>query len=213
VTYRLRYPDAAEAAEIETELLNEARSHGGQDENYRRQFRQTVIEYQTAKGLAADGIFGKNTARALSQEWTLLEVEALTSEILYPPVPRHAFFVVDFQTVERNPERFYRGFESLGEVMRHDLPEGSLKEAAKLGTKFVVFVYFFDRVDPTLPISLTFSDVPKRRTETMSSVYYADPQTWPVFVENINIEGKLGFSRLYANLFIGDQYVSSHRLN
>ena len=45
----------------------------------------------------------------------------------------------------------------------------------------------------------------------MTPTYYAAPGRWPVLVETISVDQRLG-SRLYVNLFIDKNYVSSLRL-
>lgn len=212
ITYKLREPEEKEVAALEDFLVVGGRAAKGLDEQFQNDFKNAVIEYQKAEGLNPDGIVGMKTAESLAQETMMLEIQELTSHIFYPQVPRHAFFLLDLETAGKNPDRFYKGFESLEEVMNNDITREEFKKLAKPEKEFVLFVYFFDRVDPTLPVNISISSVRKRRSRPMSSTHYAVPEKWPVIVESFSIEGDLGLSRLYANLFIGKKYISSHQL-
>jgi len=184
------------------------------DEEFQNAFKEAVIEYQKTKGLIIDGILGLETAGSLSQEMMILDVQELTSHVFYPPVSRHAFFFLDYETVEKEPDRFYKGFESLEEVMNHALTIDDVKRLTQGETskRFVLFVYFLDRLNPNWPINVCLASRPKRKTEFMNPTSYAVPERWPVLVETICIEKHSRFPRLYANLFINKEYVSSFRL-
>ena len=211
VAYRLREANVAEIADIKRSYLEKAQAQESLDEELRKEFREAVLAYQQAVGLEADGVLGPKTAESIVQDTSILDIQELSSHVLYPEEPRHVFYVLDCETVEKEPEVFYRGFESLAKVREHALTVDAFKGVAEPGKRFILFVYFFDRVDPNDPIHLGLSSVAKRKTEMTTPTYHAAPGRWPVLVETISVDQRLG-SRLYVNLFIDKNYVSSLRL-
>lgn len=214
IAYRLRDADEEEVTAIEKSFTEGGRAVKDLDEKQRADFEEAVTEYQRARGLNPDGMLGPKTAKSLASGASILDVQELTSHVLYPKKPRHLFYILDFETVEKEPEKFYKGFESLAEVMKNALTIDDLRFLRKGQPKkeFVLFVYFFDRVNPNLPINVCLSSRAKRETEFMSPTCYAVPEKWPVLVETISMEKQSAFLRLYANLFINKKYVSSFRL-
>ena len=212
VVFRLRDASEPEKEASTQRFMTHAKNARAADEASRKDFEAAVIEYQQSRGLTPDGILGPDTAASLTEDMWVLEVQELTSHVLYPEKPRHAFYVIDCETVEKDPEKFYGGFESIEHVMEHTLTPEAFKELAQAGKQFVLFVYFFDRVDPNRAIQLGLSSIAKRKTKLMSPTYYADPEKWPVLVETISIDRRLGSGRLYANLFLDKKYLSSFKL-
>jgi hypothetical protein len=212
VVFRLRDANAKESEASAQSFISHAKAMKAADEASRKDFEEAVIEYQQSRGLTPDGILGPNTAASLTEDMWMLEIDKITSHVLYPEEPRHTFYVLDCETVEKDPDKFYGGFESLGAVMANTLTPETLGDLAQPGKQFVLFVYFFDRVDPNRAINLGLSSTAKRKTRRMSPTYYADPEKWPVLVETISIDRRLGHSRLYANLFLDRKYFSNHRL-
>jgi hypothetical protein len=110
--------------------------------------------------------------------------------------------VLPFETVTQDPNAFNFGFESLAAVEKHAIPLDKFMEIAKPKQKFVLFVFFFDRVDPRNALQIGFSDTAKRRTEPLGQKRYAESGEWPVFVEVFSIDENLtSDSSLYVNLF------------
>jgi hypothetical protein len=214
IVYRLREAGGAEVASIEESFLQGARAVKDLDEAQRADFERAIIEYQRAKGLNADGVLGPQTAESLAAGESILDVKELTSHVLYPRKPRHCFYILDFETVEKEPEKYYKGFESLEEVMSQALTTDDVKGLTQEDSKkkFVLFVYFFDRVNPNWAINVGLSTRAKRKTEFMSPTCYAEPGKWPVLVETMCIEKQSRYSKLYANLFINKEYVSNFKL-
>jgi len=212
VVFRLRDASEDEMQASAQGFISHAKAMKAADEASWQDFRETVIDYQRSRGLASDGILGPDTAASLTEDMWVLDVQEITSHVLYPEEPRHTFHVLDCETVEKDPDKFYGGFESLEHVMDHALTPEAFKELAQPGKQFVLFVYFFDRVDPNRAINVGLSSIAKRKTKLMSPTYYAGPKKWPVLVETISIDRRLGHSRLYANLFLDKKHLSSLRL-
>ena len=212
VVFRLRDANEAEKEASTRSFISHAKTAKDADEASRKDFEAAVIEYQQSRGLTPDGILGPDTAASLTGDMWVLDVEELTSHVVYPEKPRHAFYVLDCETVEKDPDKFYGGFESVEHVMEHALPPEAFKELAQPGKQFVLFVYFFDRVDPNRAIQLGLSSIARRKTELLSPTYHTEPEKWPVLVETISIDRRLAYGRLYANLFLDKKYLSSFKL-
>jgi len=212
VVFRLRDADEDEVEASTQSFISHAKAMKAADEASRKDFEAAVIEYQQSTGLTPDGIVGEKTAVSLTEDMWVLDVQELTSHVLYPEQPRHTFYVLDCETVEKAPDKFYGGFESLEHVMEHALTPETFKELAQPDKQFILFIYFFDRVDPNSALNIGLSGIAKRKTKLMSPTYYPDPEKWPVLVETISIDRRLGSGRLYANLFLDKKCLSSLKL-
>ena len=210
IVYEVTYPDEREAAEYEELIIKYSEAIKGMDEALRNEIEKAVVDYQKASGLKADGIIGKRTAVSLSRKTPISHVQELSSEVFYPPEPRHRFFILPFETVAKDLNNFNKGFESLVAVEKNAIPLDKFKEVAKPQKKFVLFVFFFDRVDPTSAIQVGFSDTAKRRSEPLGQKRYAVPGEWPVLIEPFSIDKELpSGSALYVNLFQTDESKTS----
>lgn len=210
IVYNVTYPDEREALEYEELIIKYSEAIKGMDEELQSELEKAVVAYQKASGLKADGIIGKATAASLSRRTPIAHVRELSSEVFYPPEPRHRFYILPFETVAKDLNSFNRGFESLAAVEKNAIPLDTFKEVAKPQKKFVLFIFFFDRVDPTNTIQIGFSDTAKRRSEPLGQKRYAVPGEWPVLVEPFSIDRELPLgSALYVNLFQTDELKSS----
>ena len=178
-------------------------------------FKKFLKEYQRECGLTPDGIFGPKTAACLGRETSVVDIHGLTSKIVYPATPRHAAYVVPLAVVDKAPQAFYKGFDSLETVKQHAVEPKTFGDMAAQGTRFVAFVYFFDRVDPHRPLCLRIGDYQKKSSGTAGQQWHAAPGKWPVVVETFTID-KASKGSLYLNIFIKDgrsnRCISSHRL-
>ncbi len=217
IAYQIRSPNPEEASAIAQKI--------GTYINRRNMNRLSPIEKAAFSGflkeiqrdcsLTPDGIFGPKTAGCMGRESTVIDVHSLTSEIVYPSTPRHAAYVVPKIVVDKSPDQFYNGFESLETVKQHAVDPKTFARLAAEGTGFVAFVYFFDRVDPHKPICLRIGSYQKKSSGTAGQQWHAAPGKWPVVVETFTID-KASTGALYLNTFIKDgrtrRCISSHRL-
>ena len=161
-------------------------------------------------GLKPDGIFGRNTAKSLSTKIPIIDVQEISSEVVYPAKPRNAVYVVPSATVRKSTDKFYKGFESLETVRQHALSPEEFCKLTKKGAEFVIFVYFFDRIDPIKPVMIRISEFERKATGTTGQKWYAAPGKWPVVVETFCFEKvpTSSSSHLYVNVFIQKKYLS-----
>jgi len=143
-----------------------------------------------------------NEAINLAHEIPVLHVTEMSSQIIYPAHPRHLLFVLPFETFARDPNAFSGGFDSLAAVENHSIPLDKFMEMAKLQQKFVIFVFFLDRLDPRDAVQIRFSDAAKRRSEPLGEKRYAISGDWPVLIELFSIDEEVSSEcSLYVNIF------------
>jgi Putative peptidoglycan binding domain len=201
IVYKLRPPTRQEVNASKASYLEFSRAMKGMDKESRDNHKKAIAAYQKSKGLTADGILGPKTVESILMEVPIIDVQQMSSRIVYPKRPRHDFYVLPFDTVAQDPDRFNKGFESLEAVKKNSLSRDQFKEVAEPGNKFVLFVYFVDRCDPDASMQVGFSNTPKRPIQPMSPKRYAVPGKWPVLIESFEIDKKLENYLLYANLF------------
>ena len=212
IVYRLREPNEQEVSALAESMLETSTALDKMDETSRAHFKKALVEYQHINGLSPDGILGRQTAESLCQKAPILEVREMASQIVYPEIPRNAVYVVPYEAVEQSPAMFNKGFQSLDAVKKHAMTPEQFNKLDRTKQRFVVFVYFLDRVDPTLPLRLGLADTEKRWSERMSPTLYAAPGEWPVIIQTFCIDESIGSSRLYANLFVKYKCIGSHRI-
>jgi hypothetical protein len=202
IAFKLRDPTPEEAARIEDDLYIFASKTLFKQLSKKEEaaFVKAIRKYQQDNGLKVDGVYGKDTAHSMAKQAPIVDILEITSEIVYPLEPRHATYIVPFTTVEKNPDQFYNGFDSLEAVKDNSIGLKEFPSMAKKGTQFTVFVYFFDRVDPYSPLSVRLSTSKLKATGSAGQKWYADPVKWPVLVETftLNKDPKM----LSGNLFI-----------
>jgi len=201
IVYKLRPPTRQEVNASKASYLEFSRAMKGMDKESRDNHKKAIAAYQKSKGLTADGILGPKTVESILMEVPIIDVQQMSSRIVYPKRPRHDFYVLPFDTAAQDPNRFNKGFESLDAVKKHALSIDKFKELAEPEKKFVLFIYFVDRCDPDAAMQVGFSTTAKRPVQPMSSKRYAVPGKWPVLIESFVIDKKLENYRLYANLF------------
>jgi hypothetical protein len=102
------------------------------------------------------------------------------------------------------------------EVGKLGLSPAKFSQTARKSQQYVLFIYFFDRIDPETACSVGFSNTAKRwDSGSMSDKYYAAPGSWPVIAEKVSIEDKLA-SNLYLNVFFKKSLmyhcIASHKM-
>jgi hypothetical protein len=212
IVYRTENPDKKEAAGIEKWIL---RNEEGMFKK-NREYKKMLTGFQREKGLQPDGIFGKGSARELSKEFSMIHIQKLESVTFYPEEPNHFIYLVPFKTVTQNPGKFSHGFDSLSNVAKYGITTDKFEEHAKPGEKFVLFVYFTDRIKPVAPIQVGFSKSGQGWSKRMSPKYYAVPGTWPVIAQTFCIDESLDTSEVYVNIFMKGKYtykcIGNHRI-
>jgi len=180
----------------------------------REEIKKVIAEYQRASGLSADGIPGRKTAESLAREIPILDISEISSTVLYPQKPMAELYVIPYETVEKNVSKFNKGFDSLDAVKKHALTAEQFGALAEPQQRFVLFVYFFDRVDPELPVRIALAPNEMRWSDKhITPIRYASRGVWPVMIETMCIDKSFGSARLYANLFMKFNCIGSFRIN
>ncbi|MBC2712509.1 MAG: peptidoglycan-binding protein [Desulfosarcina sp.] len=220
IAFKVRDPNPEEASKIANDI------HKGLSKAKLKQlskaekaaFKEGIKAYQQDNGLKPDGIFGENTAEYMGKQATVIDVQEITSRIVYPSTPRHAAYIIPLAVVEQNPDQFYNGFDSLEMVKQNSIGPESFAGLAKKGACFVAFVYFFDRVDPQRPLSIRLSKYKQKAKGSVGQKWHAAPGKWPVVVETFTLDKVPGASlkNLFLNVFIEDgkssRCISSHQI-
>jgi len=80
--------------------------------------------------------------------------------------------------------------------------------------RFALFVYFFDRVNPELPVRIALAPNEMRWSDEYTTpIRYARRGVWPVMIETMCIDKSFSSERLYANLFMKFKCIGSFRIN
>jgi hypothetical protein len=220
ITFLVRDPNAEEAAIIAGNILkNLSATHLNQlSASERAAFNDGLKAFQQSCGLNPDGIVGQNTAGCMGRQSSVIDIQALTSRSVYPSTPRHAVYIVPMSVIERNPGRFYNGFDSLASVKQGAVNTEDSAGPAPQESVFVAFVYFFDRVDPQNPISLRLCNSLNNAMGPEGQLWHAAPGKWPVVVETFKLDKiSIGSGQtLYLRVFIKDgmtkRCISSNRI-
>lgn len=212
IVFRVVDTGEKEVKKIQTMVSKGSKIHKKMPPELRKDFKKAVAEYQRAMGLVPDGIMGNKTSKVIAHSIPVFEIQEITSRIFYPPEPRNSLYVVPAEVVDRNPGKFCRGFDSIQEVKRSAATVERFAEMDKPGQKFVLFVYFFDRINPGDAIRIALSPSERQWSRYITPKMYADPKKWPVLMETFTIEGELGDNLLYANVFKETTCIGSYRL-
>jgi hypothetical protein len=203
VIYSTRKPDKKEQAAIRQWTLKTGKEFFKKSADARKDLTQL----QKEKGLVADGAFGKKSAAAISEEISMVEIQKIESSIFHPETPSHMMFILPYDVVSKNIDKFNKGFASLIETGKQGLTVEQFAARAKAGDKFVVFVYFFDRIDPKAGIKIGFSASDQPWSSVQSEAYYATPGTWLVVSETFSVDDTLDANGLAANVLIKSGFV------
>ncbi|MEE4601710.1 MAG: hypothetical protein V2J65_10565 [Desulfobacteraceae bacterium] len=217
IAYQVRAANPEEAATIAGEIVKyiNRRNINRLSKSEKAAFTDFLKALQQECGLTPDGIFGRKTAGCMSRDSSVIDIHQLTSKIVYPETPRHAAYIVPKAVIDKDPQAYYKGFDSLETVKQHAVDPKTFGDMAAQGNRFVAFVYFFDRVDPHRPFCLRIGSYQKKSSGTAGQQWHAAPGKWPVVVETFTID-KASNGSLYLNVFIKDgpsnRCISSHRL-
>ena len=169
--------------------------------------RKDLAGLQKEKGLVSDGIFGKNSALMISKEIPMVEIQKIESSIFHPETPLYLMFVLPYDVVSKNVDEFNGGFASLLETGKRGLTVEQFAASAKTGDKFVVFVYFLDRIDPKTALKIGFSGSDQPWSSVQSEASYATPGTWPVISETFSVDDTLETNGLAVNILMKNSFI------
>ena len=138
-----------------------------------------------------------------------ITISELNSFTIYPQNPAHLVYIVPSQIVRSNPDKFAKGFDSLAAVVKNAIPSKKLRLRGD-GEQFVLFVYFFDKVNPQYPIQLNFSGHLGKITQHTTTRRYARPGMWPVIVEGLKINNIQRSSFFFTNVRVNQRCIASY---
>jgi hypothetical protein len=169
--------------------------------------KNDLAQFQKEKGLVPDGMFGKNSAVAISNEISMVEIHKIESSIFHPETPSYLMFILPHDVVSKNVDKFNGGIASLIEVGKHGLTVEHFAASAKPGDKYVIFVYFFDHIDPKTGMKIGFSASDQPWSPVTSQVSYAIPGSWPVISETFCVEDTLETNGLAVNIMMKSGFI------
>jgi len=214
LVFSVRQPSEEEVVEMTKTILDNLKGLKPKNKKARVEIKKIIAEYQRASGLTADGIPGRKTAESLAREIPILDISEISSTVLYPQKPMAELYVIPYETIEKNVSQFNKGFDSLDAVKKHALTPEKFGALAEPQQRFVLFVYFFDRVNPELPVRIALVPNEMRWSdEHTTPIRYASRGVWPVMIETMCIDKSFGSERLYANLFMKYTCIGSFRIN
>jgi hypothetical protein len=214
IVFSVRNANEKEVAEMTKTILDSLNDLKPKNKKAREEIKKVIAEYQRASGLTADGIPGRKTAETLAREIPILDISEISSTVLYPQKPMAELYVIPYETVDKNVAKFNKGFASLGAVRKHALTPDKFGALAKPQQRFVLFVYFFDRVNPELPVRIALAPNEQRwSNKYITPIRYASRDVWPVMIETMCIDESFGTQRMFANLFMKFNCIGSFRLN
>ncbi len=214
VVYEEQKPNASQADSIKSWLLKQKKALFLKTDDA---FQKDLVNFQKANGLKPDGKFGPKTAKALVQDIPMINVQSLENHIVYPEIPNHVLFLLPYDLAKKEKERFKR-FGSWLDAGRLGISKEEFKKASTNGDKFVLFIYFFDRVNPDFGISIGLSTRPKQRgVVSDSEPYHTKPGDWPFITKVFSLDSQTLPDKLYVNIFLEKSVVSrpcigSHKL-
>jgi hypothetical protein len=213
LVFSVRAPNEEEVAEMTNSILDSFRDLNTKSKKVREEVKQVFAEYQRASGLAIDGILGRETAESLAREMPILDISEISSTVLYPQKPTAELYVIPYETVDKNVSLFNKGFESLDAVKKHAITGDEFAALATPQQRFVLFLYFFDRVNPELPVRISIAPAERRWSNTfITPIRYVRRGVWPVMIETLCIDERFGSERIYANIYMKYKCIGSFRI-
>lgn len=213
LAYSVRTPNEEEVAEMINSILDSFRGLKPKSKKVRQEVRQVFAEYQRASGLAVHGYLGRETAESLARGMPILDISEISSTVLYPQKPTAELYVIPYETVDRNVSLFNKGFESLDAVRKHAITCDQFGALAKPQQRFVLFLYFFDRVNPEIPIRISIAPYERRwSNKFITPIRYARRGVWPVMIETMCIDESFSSERIYANIYMKYKCIGSFRI-
>ena len=215
IDYKAQAPNGGQIQALKAWLLKQNESTVAKTDD---DTRSDLINFQKEYGLDPDGQFGSKSAETLAQNMSMIYVETLENFIFYPKIPNHMVFILPYDVFKKDEIELSQGFQSLLAVGKLGLTSDKFKNVAKRGEKYILLVYFFDRINPTFAINVGFSTAKKQWDSSSSSLqkYFAKAGSWPVIVEEFTITDKLS-DQLFVNIFLKEdrfkfKCVGSHKL-
>ncbi len=203
VIYSTRKPNAKELGAIRQWTLKTGKDFFRKSGDAKKDLAQ----FQQEKGLVADGVFGGNSAKAIAEEISMVEIQKIESSVFHPEVPSYMMFILPYDLVSNNVKKFNGGFASLLETGKQGLTVEEFAARAKPGDKFVVFVYFFDHIDPNTALKIGFSTAEQLWSSVTSPESYAAPGTWPVIAETFCVDDSLETNGLVVNVLMKNGFI------
>jgi hypothetical protein len=102
LVFRSSKPNRAEAAAIKKWIIKNESGMFKKDKEYKK----ILTGFQRQQGLTPDGVFGDVSARALTQGLSMIHIKVLESMIYYPEKPGSGIYIVPYETVSKNPEKY-----------------------------------------------------------------------------------------------------------
>ena len=219
IIYTMAEPSKKEKSAMAKDIMQSAKlTRQIKNAGLKQEITESVKEYQKANGLSADGAIGKNTIKSMLKDTDVVDVKQLEILPIYPENPRFEAHILWADiVVAANPGKFYKGFKSINNVRKKALSLEDLKKKSEASNDFVLFVYFFDRVNPKSQMSCGLSTTKKGASKIKSSYFYTDPHGWPVLVESIKIDSAIKSDKLYVNIYrnkkpMGDMTLGSYEI-
>lgn len=213
LVFSIRTPSEKEVAEMKNTILDSLKGLKPKNKKAQEEIKQVIAEYQSARGLTADGVPGRKTAESLARDMPILDISEISSTVLYPQSPMAELYVIPYETVDKDVSVFNKGFDSLDAVRKHALTPDQFGALAKPQQRFVLFLYFFDRVNPKLPVRISLAPNERRwSNEFITPIRYASRDVWPVMIETLCIDESFGSERIYANIYMKYKCIKSFRI-
>ena len=212
IAYRTRPLNPRDIKAIKETLKGLGYYPGQIDQNWDQSLSEAIASFQRAKGISPTGGLDALTLKALDRiSPPIIEITDLSVIPLYPRSPTHLLYIVPESVVKKHPERFKGGFKSLKEVIKHAIPAKDLTIQGG-NQKYVVFVFFLDRVNPTYPIRVNFSGYAGEWSDFFSDKFFADPKGWPVVVQTLTVREVMVSSSLWMNVWVNRKCIASYKL-
>lgn len=202
IIYTMAEPSKKEKSAMAKDIMQSAKlTRQIKNAGLKKDIKEFVKEYQKARGLSADGAIGKNTIKTMLKDTDVVDVKQLEILPIYPEKPRFEAYILWADVMAKAPEKFSQGFKSINNVRGKSLSLEDLKNMSDVGKDFVLFVYFFDRVNPKYQINCGLAATERGTSKIKSSYFYTDPHAWSVLVESIKIDSALKSDKLYVNIY------------
>lgn len=205
IVYKTSKPDAVQVKNIKTWILEQNRISKTKASD---STKNILMDFQKEKGLNPDGQLDEMTANALAQDFSMININSLESSMFYPETPNHMVFLLPYETFKNESSKLSKGFKSWAEISKLGITKEKFKKTAKKGQQYILFVYFFDRVDPAYGINVAFATNKNARSGTdAGKPFQAKPGVWPIVTKVFTID-KVP-DKLYVNIFLQKSVLSS----
>ncbi len=204
--------DSAQRSRIKKALLDASKGMRDCPPEIEERCAGHVLACQKDLGLAPDGRLTDKTAEDIAGDLPVLEIQEITSGVLYPEKPRHVVFILPKKTVAANGKALLRGIDSLQDVRKHAIPSTDFRAHARKGGDFVLFVFFLDRVSPAKDLRTGFSRGPGSPPDSLTPRQYPVAGAWPVLVEPFHLGPLADSDPLYLHVLLRGFPVAEIRI-